>query len=313
MIAILLGVFLDLLIGDPYNMPHPIKLMGHIINFEEKFVRKFFKTKKGLEFGGLIICLFNIALGFLPIYLLLSVLNKNWQLIISSIIIFFSLSARTLSYEAKQVKKALDISLEAGRNRVKYIVGRNPDYLDRQGIIKATVETVSENTSDGVIAPLFYAILLGPAGAMMYKFVNTMDSMLGYKNEKYLHLGRWPALIDDLYNFIPARITGYVMALTSFDYKKIKNNFRIIKRDHNKHSSPNAGYPESAISAILGVSLGGSQYYGSDYVVKPTIGEDLRPIESADINRACSVLFKTESIFLTFYVLVYLIYYSLSL
>lgn len=305
MMKILLGVILDFLLGDPYSIPHPIKLMGKIISFEEKVFRKIFKTNSGLIASGFFMVFINIALGIFPIYFLLKNTTGIINFLIHVITYYYCISARMLHYESMEVKKALEISLEAGRERLKYIVGRDTKTLSEKEIIRATVETVAENTSDGVIAPLFYILLFGPMGGLTYKFINTMDSMVAYKNEKYFYLGKIPAIVDDIANYIPARITAFLMCLTELSSKKFQNSMNIVIRDGGKHTSPNAGYPEGAVAAILGIQLGGGQYYNGIYVEKPILGDKNREINIEDILKTTKIMYKTEILFLIFSSIIY--------
>ena len=305
MMKILLGVILDFLLGDPYSIPHPIKLMGKIISFEEKVFRKIFKTNSGLIASGFFMVFINIALGIFPIYFLLKNTTGIINFLIHVITYYYCISARMLHYESMEVKKALEISLEAGRERLKYIVGRDTKTLSEKEIIRATVETVAENTSDGVIAPLFYILLFGPMGGLTYKFINTMDSMVAYKNEKYFYLGKVPAIVDDIANYIPARITAFLMCLTELSPKNIQNAMNIVIRDGRKHTSPNAGYPEGAVAAILGIQLGGGQYYNGIYVEKPILGDKNREINIEDILKTTKIMYKTEILFLIFSSIIY--------
>ncbi|MDO5028472.1 MAG: adenosylcobinamide-phosphate synthase CbiB [Bacillota bacterium] len=304
MIELLIAVFLDWLIGDPYWLPHPVRLMGNIIAFEERFFKKFFSSKKSLELAGLFIVLINLALAIFPMLFVFSLLGPKAKSVLTVIIYYYCLSARMLHYEAMEVKKALDRSLEAGRARVKYIVGRDTENLNENGVIRATVETVAENTSDGIIAPLFYMVFFGPIGGLTYKFVNTMDSMIAYKNERYIHIGRAAALVDDIFNFIPARLTGLLMALSNLRPKKIKETFVDIKKFGRCHSSPNAAYPEAAVASILGVQLGGGQFYKGLWVEKAKIGYDKNFLTKDHIFASVKVMYKTELLFLLLYILV---------
>lgn len=298
MILIFLAVILDWILGDPYSFPHPVRLMGNIISIEEKFFRKIFKTAKGLRLAGYLIVFINIFLGIFPSYLILKFSPKSFRDIFSFLIYYYCISAKMLHYEAIIVKKELDKSLEEGRERLKYIVGRDTKNLSEEEIIRATVETVAENTSDGVVAPLFYMFLFGPIGGLTYKFINTMDSMIAYKNEKYIDLGRAAALTDDLANYIPARFTGFLMALSNFVPKKIINTLKDIKTFGRSHSSPNSGYPESAVASILGIQLGGGQFYKGAWVEKPKIGYDKNPIEKKYIFETAKIMYKSEIIFI---------------
>lgn len=303
---LLVAVILDFLIGDPYSFPHPVKLMGNIIKHEEALVRKFIKASRPLKLAGGIIVAINLVLGFTVPFLILTLVEGNPLLyrIISIYIIYTCIAARSLDYEAKQVEVNLGKSIEDGRHRLSYIVGRDTKGLNEEEIIRATVETVAENTSDGVIGPLFYIFLLGPSGGVLYKFVNTMDSMLGYKNEKYENLGYFPAKVDDLFNIIPARITALLMIFSTLNMKKINTAFKILLRDRKNHKSPNSGYPEAAVAGILGIELGGSNYYGDKLVEKPTIGDSIRQISLSHIDDTIKIMYKSEIFFILIYLLI---------
>lgn len=241
-------------------------------------------------------------------YFVFKLLDPRIKNLLTVIIYYYCISARMLHYEAMEVKKALDISLEAGRNRVKYIVGRDTEDLNENGVVRATVETVAENTSDGIIAPLFYMVIFGPIGGLTYKFVNTMDSMIAYKNERYIHIGRAAAVVDDIFNYIPARLTALLMALTNIFPKKIFQTLKDIKKFARNHSSPNAGYPESAVASILGVQLGGGQFYKGVWVEKPKIGYEKNFLTRECIFSSVKVMYKTEILFLIFYFVISIIF-----
>ncbi|SCG82834.1 cobalamin biosynthesis protein [Proteiniborus sp. DW1] len=202
------------------------------------------------------------------------------------------------------VQKELDKGLEEGRKRLSYIVGRDTSNLDEEEIIRATVETVSENTSDGVIGPLFYIVLLGAPGGLAYKFINTMDSMLGYMNDKYKHLGYFPAKVDDLFNLIPARLTAILMNISSIGRFDFINGMKILKRDRRNHKSPNSGYPESATAGLLGIQLGGGNYYHGLYVEKPHIGDKINDVNKEHIKNTVEIMYRSEIAFLMFYYLI---------
>lgn len=280
MIDLIIAVILDFIIGDPYNFPHPVKLMGMIISIEENLARRVSKSNEGLKIMGLIIVSINVFLGFVTPFVLLKLLSPYTILckIINIYLIYTCIAARSLHYEANMVQKELDKGIMQGRERLSYIVGRDTSNLDGEEIIKATIETVSENTSDGVIGPLFYIALLGAPGGLAYKFINTMDSMLGYMNDKYIFLGYFPAKVDDLFNLIPARLTGLLMNISSIGRFDFINGMKILKRDRRNHKSPNSGYPESATAGLLGIQLGGGNYYHGLYVEKSHIGELMNSI-----------------------------------
>lgn len=305
LISIILAVILDFIIGDPYNFPHPVKLMGRIISFEERFVRKNTNSKKGLKFAGFIIVFINISVGFLVPYFLLKYLQqyKLIYILVNTYLIYTCIAARCLHYEAIKVSEAMDISVEEGRKRLSYIVGRDTTNLNEDEIIRATVETVAENTSDGVIAPLLYIILLGAPGGLAYKFINTMDSMLGYMNEKYIDYGYFPAKVDDIFNYIPARITGLLMCISSIARFNIKDGFKIMIRDRNNHKSPNSAYPEGAVAGLLQIQLGGNNYYHGKLVEKPTIGDSIKSITKKDIKRTIEIMYRSEILLLILYII----------
>lgn len=304
---LLVAVLLDWLIGDPHSFPHPVKLMGRIISFEERIVRKIFKEEgKKLKIGGFLIVVLNISLAFIVPYLILKCL-KGYRLLYSIINIYFiysCLAARCLDKEAMKVYFALDKSLDKARYKLSFIVGRDTKSLSEEGVIKAAIETVGENTSDGVIAPLIYIMLVGVPGGLMYKMVNTMDSMLGYKNEKYKDLGFFPARVDDLFNYIPARITGLLMCLSSAFRFDVKNGIRIMIRDRKNHKSPNAAYPEGAVAGLLNIQLGGDGLYFGKLVRKPTIGDGIRMVSREDIKRTIEIMYRSEILLLTLYIAV---------
>ena len=306
MISLILAIVLDFLIGDPSSFPHPVKLMGRIISFEEKLARKWCKSSKTLKVSGLIIVIVNISLGFFIPFVILKA-TKDYKVIytiINTYLIYACIAARCLHHEAIMVSKALDKGIEEGRTRLSYIVGRDTSQLTEESIIKATVETVAENTSDGVIGPLFFIVLLGVPGGLAYKFINTMDSMLGYMNEKYIDLGYFPAKTDDLFNLIPARITGLLMNIASIGRFDYKNGFKILKRDSRNHKSPNSGFPESAIAGLLGIQLGGGNYYHGVYVDKLTIGDEVNKINRRHIKNTIEIMYRSEIAFLIIYYLI---------
>lgn len=308
--GILIAVILDLIIGDPYSFPHPVKLMGRLISLEEKLVREINSGRQGrisnLKIGGLLIVISNIILAFTIPYLLLKTIEEYKVLhsIINIYLIYTCIAARSLDKEAMKVYYGLDKGIEEARYKLSYIVGRDTKNLSEEEVIRAAIETVGENTADGVIAPLFYIMLLGAPGGLMYKMVNTMDSMLGYKNEQYMELGFFPAKVDDVYNYIPARLTGVLMCLSSIFRFNVKNGFRIMIRDRKNHKSPNAAYPEGAVAGLLNIQLGGNSYYFGKIVEKPTIGDRIRNIHRQDIKKTIEIMYRTEVLLLVIYGLI---------
>ena len=311
MFDILCAVFLDLLVGDPPNFPHPIKVMGHLIAFEEKLVRRFARNNRNLRFGGGFLALCNILLTFaLPALLLL--LLRPYPVLFHAVniyLLYTCLAARCLRDEAVKIDRALRQGIAEARKRLAYIVGRDTAQLDEPEIIRATVETVAENTSDGVIAPLLFAMIGGAPLALSYKMINTMDSMLGYLNEKYRDIGFFPAKIDDLANVFPARLTGVLMSLASLFRFPVLRGLKTMLRDRRNHKSPNCAYPEAAVAGLLGVQLGGNNSYFGEIVKKPTLGDALRLLERQDIRRSCEIMFRAEFLFVALYLLVSLLFF----
>ena len=308
MYNILIALVLDLILGDPYSFPHPVKLMGKIIFLEEKYARNIFKTRRGLKGAGFIIVFLNIISTFLLSYYLLAFIKKYKFLhdIIHIYLIYSCIAARCLHKEAIKVYYAFDEGLEKAKTNLSYIVGRDTNGLTEEGIIKATVETIAENTADGVIAPLLYIIILGVPGGLMYKMVNTMDSMLGYRNEKYMDLGYFPAKVDDVFNYIPARLTGILMCISSIFRFDVRKGLRIMVRDRKNHKSPNSAYPEGAVAGLLNIQLGGNNYYFGKLVEKPTIGDKNRIIEKNDIKRTVEIMYRTEFLLFLLYFISYI-------
>ncbi|MCR2043850.1 adenosylcobinamide-phosphate synthase CbiB [Anaerosalibacter massiliensis] len=309
MLDIIVAVVLDFLIGDPYSFPHPVKLMGNIISFEDKTIRKVFKSKNEIKIGGFLIALFNIFIAFFIPFMLLKGIKKYSVLyhIINIYLIYTCIAARCLHKEAMKVYNAFNNGIEDARKKISYIVGRDTKNLSEEEIIKADIETVAENTSDGVIAPLFYIFILGAPGGLMYKMINTMDSMLGYTNEKYIDLGYFPAKIDDLFNYIPARLSGVLMCISSIFRYDVKNGFKIMIRDRKNHKSPNSAYPEGAVAGLLNIQLGGSNYYFGKLIEKPTIGDENKVIEKEDIKNTVEIMYRGELLLLVIYTIINLI------
>ena len=290
--AVLGGFVLDALFGDPAWLPHPVVYMGKAISKLEKFLRpRLPKTPQGELLGGAIVA-FCLPVGtFLLTGLVCWGAARLHPLLGLAVQMFWcgqALAARGLVQESTNVYKELKKpDLPGARKAVSRIVGRDTAELTAEGVTKAAVETVAENASDGVIAPLLYMLIGGAPLALTYKAINTMDSMLGYKNEKYLYFGRVPAKLDDVANYIPSRLAGLLwVAAAAFTHNDAKGAWKIWRRDRRNHASPNSAQTESACAGALGVQLAGPAYYFGEYYAKPTIGDALRPIEPEDILRA---------------------------
>ena len=292
-IPMIFGFILDFFIGDPYRLPHPIRIIGKLIAFLEKKVRKHFGDLfRGGIFLSLTVILLSALIPFFIVFISYKI-NIITGLIIESIFCFYLIAARCLCRESTKVYNAIKADdTEGARKAVSMIVGRDTDKLDREGIIRAAVETVAENASDGVTAPLFYIGLGGAAGGFFYKSVNTLDSMIGYKNEKYIELGKMAAKLDDVLNFIPSRMTAVLFIIVSPLVKAdAKNALRIWKRDRYNHASPNSAQTESACAGALHIRLAGDAYYFGQLHHKPYIGDDDRKIENEDIKRTNKLMY----------------------
>ena len=295
--AVLGGFVLDTLFGDPPWLPHPVVLMGKAISALEKRLRtRLPQTPQGELLGGAVVA-FTLPVGtFLLTSLVCLGAAKLSPWLGLAVQMFWcgqALAAKDLAQESTNVYRALiKPDLPAARKAVSRIVGRDTQNLTLEGVTKAAVETVAENASDGVIAPLLYMLLGGAPLALTYKAINTMDSMLGYKNEKYLYFGRAAAKLDDVANYLPSRLAGLLWCVAAaLTGNSPKGAWRIWRRDRRNHASPNSAQTESACAGALGVQLAGPAYYFGEYYAKPTIGDPLRPIEPEDIRRANRMMY----------------------
>ncbi|WP_455715211.1 adenosylcobinamide-phosphate synthase CbiB [Anaerosporobacter sp.] len=295
--ACIIGFILDMIFGDPHWIYHPIRLIGKLITGTEKMVRSYFpKTKAGERKGGVVLAIIvmvvstGIPLGILIITYKISV---YLGVLVESVLCYQLLATKSLKIESMKVYKALkDNDVEKARYAVSMIVGRDTQSLDAVGITKAAVETIAENTSDGSIAPLIAIIIGGAPLGFLYKSINTMDSMIGYKNDTYINLGRFAAKLDDIVNYIPARFAAHMMILSAYILGMDgKNAYRIYKRDRYKHASPNSAHTESVCAGALRVRLAGDAYYFGKLHKKEYIGDALREIETEDIARANRLLY----------------------
>lgn len=284
-IPLLAAWLLDLALGDPRWLPHPIRLFGWAIAKGEQLLNK--GQYRFLKGAFLSLLLVAAVFGFLFMLMdFLQEISLAAYYVVASVFLFFALANKSLIEEGKAVFDALQQKgLEVGRKRLSWIVGRETKNLSEQQIRTAVFETMSENLSDGVIAPLFYYAILGVPGALAYKMINTLDSMIGYKNERYGAFGKFAARLDDVANFIPARLTAVLMVLLSGKLSLVKSVWAYGPR----HASPNAGYPEAALAGILGCRFGGPNYYHGQLVVKPYIGSAERPLGHLEFKRVASL------------------------
>lgn len=288
-LPLLIGWSADMLFGDPQWLPHPIIGFGKIISWGERKLNH--KNKRKLK--GALFSLLLIALTFGITYIFILFLNRihlYLGTLISSIIVFYCLAGKTLITEVKNTFIAVNESLELGRMHVSRIVGRDTSQLNEQQIKTAALETLSENLSDGVIAPLFWYMLLGVPGMLAYKMINTLDSMIGYKNERYKEFGCWAARIDDVANYIPSRLTSFMMVIVSGKFSV----FSFIRKYSRQHASPNSGYPEAALAGILNCQFGGPNIYFGKIVDKPYIGDNPKILTMQDMKTAISINHRSE-------------------
>lgn len=302
-VAFIIGFILDLILGDPYCLPHPIRTIGTLISGLEKHLLKEDSSEKEKRSRGMllvvIVCLITTIVTFV-ILLGAYAIHPVAGCMIEAIMTYQLLATKCLRVESMKVYKKLKIgNLEEARFSVSMIVGRDTKELDEKQVARAAVETVAENTSDGVIAPMLYTAIGGPVLGFLYKSINTMDSMIGYKNEKYLDFGRCAAKLDDVVNFLPARISaGFMLLATIFLGKQYNTRqaYRIFKRDRFCHASPNSAQTESVCAGALGLRLAGDTSYFGKVVKKPYIGDPVQEIEYEDIKKANHLLYATAII-----------------
>ena len=299
--ALLLGFLLDLILGDPHWLPHPVQGVGWLINRLEPAARGLFpKTPEGEKQAGicmaLLVCVLSVGTAAAVIALAAWITPVlGW--LIEVILCYQLLAVKSLRVESIKVSKALEHgTIDDGRRAVSMIVGRDTEKLTEEEVIAAAVETVAENASDGILAPMLWMAAGGPLAGMLYKAVNTMDSMVGYKNDRYINFGWCAARLDDVLNWIPARISGVLMCLASCFGFDGRNAWRIFRRDRKNHSSPNSAHTEAACAGALHLQLGGTHMYFGKPVEKPTIGDPDRPIRREDIAEANRLVFYTALI-----------------
>lgn len=311
--AIVAGFILDLIFGDPHWLPHPICLIGNLIGFLEKNLRRLLAPgKTALLLGGALMVVIVISLSYVVPYAVLMLAEQvsPWLRFALETIMFYQIFAtKCLRDESMKVYTALhNNDLADARVKLSWIVGRDTKELTAEEVTKGAVETVAENTADGIIAPMFYMFIGGAPLAFLYKGINTMDSMVGYKNDKFLYFGRCAAKLDDVANFIPARITGILMILASYFLNmNAAGAWKIFWRDRYNHLSPNSAMTESVTAGALNIQLGGDHYYFGKLVHKDTIGDNIRPVVAEDIVAVNNLLYMTAVISLLLFSLVYLV------
>ncbi len=283
-LSLLAGWLLDLVLGDPQRLPHPVVGFGRMIAFGEHRLNKGQHRRVKGACMAVVLIFFIFLLGW-GIRYLLSLANLYLVIIFDIIIVFYCLAGTTLIREVRMVFLALDRSLEEGRRQVARIVGRDTSELSAQEVRTAALETLAENLSDGVVAPLFWLAIAGTPGMLAYKMVNTLDSMIGYRTERYKDFGCWAAHIDDVANYIPARLTALLMVVASGRLRLLS----FVKKYGRNHASPNSGYPEAALAGILDCRFGGSHYYFGEKFDKPYIGDNDRLLTTADMRTAVRI------------------------
>ncbi|MBQ7143016.1 MAG: cobalamin biosynthesis protein CobD [Bacteroidaceae bacterium] len=315
-LPLLIGWFLDLLLGDPQWMPHPVVWFGKMISFGEKYLNK----GKHRKLKGTLLSLFFVTFVFVVTWALLymaSLLAGNFDFslftlhfslstLLSSLIIFYCLAGTTLIREVRQTFLAVDRSLEEGRKQVARIVGRDTSELSAQEIRTAALETLAENLSDGVIAPLFWLAIGGVPAMLAYKMVNTLDSMIGYKTDRYKDFGCFAARLDDVANYLPARLTAFLMVLASGRFSLLK----FVAKYGPRHASPNSGYPEAALAGILNCRFGGPHTYFGQLFDKPYIGDHDRPLTTDDMHIAIRINRTSECIAILLLILIFAFFHS---
>ena len=303
-IKILIAYVLDLIFGDPQNVVHPVQVIGKIISAGEKVLLR----KKYKFLAGAVLNIFTVSITYTSMYLISrSVKISVFFMIIEIYLMYTIFSINSLAREGNRVYRILkEGDIEKARKDLSYLVSRDTEMMDEKMIIRSTMETISENTVDGIVAPMFYMFLGGMPLAMAYKAINTLDSMVGYKNEKYMDFGKFSAKVDDAANFIPARITGILIVLASmilgYDYK---NSLKIFIRDRKNHSSPNSAHSEASVAGALGVQFGGKVSYFGKEINKPTIGDKIKDFELEDIRKNIRIMYVTSFLSLVIFSLIF--------
>ena len=303
-IKIWIAYVLDLIFGDPQNVVHPVQVIGKTISAGEKVLLR----KKYKFLAGAVLNIFTVSITYTLMYLISkSVKISVFFMIIEIYLMYTIFSINSLAREGNRVYRILkEGDIEKARKDLSYLVSRDTEMMDEKMIIRSTMETISENTVDGIVAPMFYMFLGGMPLAMAYKAINTLDSMVGYKNEKYMDFGKFSAKVDDAANFIPARITGILIVLASmilgYNYK---NSLKIFIRDRKNHSSPNSAHSEASVAGALGVQFGGKVSYFGKEINKPTIGDKTKEFELEDIRKNIRIMYVTSFLSLVIFSLIF--------
>ena len=307
-IKIWIAYILDLIFGDPQNIIHPVQIIGKIISLGEKILLKEKSGSRYKFFAGIILNIFVVSIT----YGLTCLIYKSSKIsgvftLIEIYLMYTVFSVNSLAREGNRVYNILkEGNIEKARKDLSYLVSRDTETMDEKMIIRSTMETISENTVDGIVAPMFYIFLGGLPLAMTYKAINTLDSMVGYKNEKYMDFGKFSAKIDDIANFIPARITGFLIVAASMILRyNYKNSLKIFIRDRKNHSSPNSAHAEASVAGALGVQFGGRVSYFGKEADKPTIGDKIKDFELEDIKKNIKIMYITSFLSLAIFSLIF--------
>jgi len=306
--AFFLAGLLDWLIGDPCWLPHPVRLLGRIINILEKAARSLFSSRLGLRFAGIVIVLIAAGGSGFLVYLLLTSayrLHPATGFITEFYLYFTVLAGGDLRNHIFRVKKAFkEGKLDEARAATAMLVSRDTKTLREEGLVRATLESLFENSADGLVAPLLFIALGGPAAAVFYKAVNTLDSMIGYKNSDYIDLGCFSARLDDLLNYLPARLTAVLIILAGLSRGNFSSAVKVLRNDRRRHDSPNSAWPEAAAAGVLGIKFGGPDYYRGKFVERPVINREGNEADFSDISLGLRLYYRTSLLaFIGFFIL----------
>ena len=307
-IKIWIAYILDLIFGDPQNIIHPVQIIGKMISLGEKILLKEKSGSRYKFFAGIILNIFVVSITYGLTCLIYKLSKTSGVFTLIEIYLMYTVfSVNSLAREGNRVYNILkEGDIEKARKDLSYLVSRDTETMDEKMIIRSTMETISENTVDGIVAPMFYMFLGGLPLAMTYKAINTLDSMVGYKNEKYMDFGKFSAKIDDVANFIPARITGFLIVVASMILRyNYKNSLKMFIRDRKNHSSPNSAHAEASVAGALGVQFGGRVSYFGKEADKPTIGDKIKDFELEDIKKNIKIMYITSFLSLAIFSLIF--------